>query len=195
VTGALDRLAALLASRQPRTEPGDSSSIWASVALIIAPDPLAVLLIRRAERGGDPWSGHVALPGGRRDPHDDDLIQTAIRETREEVGLELDRAHLLGQLDDLAPRTSVLPPVIVRPHVFRLDRHDVPILSEEVAHAGWEPLAMLLSPETRTEHSHELAGVIRQLPAYRTGAGTLWGMTERILAAFRPLLTQSINVK
>lgn len=195
MTDALRRLAALLAAREPRTEPGDPASIWASVALIIAPDPLSLLLIRRAERGGDPWSGHVALPGGRRDPGDTDLVETAIRETGEEVGLELDRSNLLGRLDDFAPRTPVLPPVIVRPHVFGLSRQAVPILSDEVAHAGWEPLSSLLTSESRIEYSLDVAGVIRRLPAYRTGAGTLWGMTERILAAFRPLLEQSISVK
>jgi hypothetical protein len=74
---------------------------------------------RQARRvPGDPWSGHVAFPGGRAEPGDASPWHTAARETWEETGLDLLAAgRLLGTLDELYPRTPVLPPVVVRPHV------------------------------------------------------------------------------
>src|SRR6185436_21144367 len=79
----------------------------AAVAVILigseATSTLELLLIQRSERAGDPWSGHMALPGGRRDARDIDLRATAMRETREEIGVELSTARLLGRLDDLRP--------------------------------------------------------------------------------------------
>ena len=110
------RLASALARRQPVEHPtATAADAWAGVALLIAPDPDAVLLIRRAERVGDPWSGHIGLPGGRRDPADSDLLATAIRETEEEVGCLLDTSQLLGTLDDIWPRTPLPRVVVVRP--------------------------------------------------------------------------------
>src|SRR5450432_2372229 len=69
---------------------------------------LDVLLIERAIREGDPWSGHMALPGGHADPADADLSATAERETLEEVGLDL-RAigERLGRLSDYAPARAI----------------------------------------------------------------------------------------
>src|SRR5207244_5573124 len=85
---------------KPQAAPGASP---AAVALILleGPQGLETLLIRRAERADDPWSGQVALPGGRRDPADGDLLVTAIRETRAETGVDLSAADRLGVLDDL----------------------------------------------------------------------------------------------
>lgn len=156
--------------------------------MILAPDPLSLLLIRRAERGGDPWSGHVAVPGGRREPEDADLVATAIRETREEVALTLDRSQLLGALDDVAPSSVVLPPVAVRPFVFALPDMPEAILSAEVAGAYWVAVDTLLRAGARGEFSLPVAGVTRRFPAYQTAAGTLWGMTERILDTLLPIL-------
>ena len=90
-------LALRLHDRNPETE-RDPSAIEASVALIIGSDPDTVLIIRRAERVGDPWSGHMGLPGGRRSQKDEHLLATAIRETEEEVGLTLTPGNLLGNL-------------------------------------------------------------------------------------------------
>src|SRR5262245_51926666 len=94
-------------------EPGATENV-AAVALILVPGHtgLETLFIRRAVRVGDPWSGQVGLPGGRRDPADVDLEHTAIRETREELAVDLGLAERLGPLDDLSPRTQLLPPIV-----------------------------------------------------------------------------------
>jgi 8-oxo-dGTP pyrophosphatase MutT (NUDIX family) len=152
------------------------------VAVIVSPDPDSILLIRRAERAGDPWSGHMALPGGRQDPADPDLMTTAIRETSEEVGLVLRPNQLAGSLDDVVPRTPVLPPIAVRPYVFLLDRRPELVLNPEVAAAAWVPLDLLLHPETYHTVRFEIRGENREFPAYRLEEAVVWGMTERILS-------------
>lgn len=143
---------------------------------------LELLLIKRAEYEGDPWSGHVALPGGRHEPHDTSLEDTAVRETREELGIDLRaEGRVLGTLDDLHPRTPVLPPILVRPYVAVLER-DVPLVpSSEVAAAFWVPLRALLDPATAVEATVVVRGAERTVPSYRFGDYTIWGMTERIL--------------
>jgi 8-oxo-dGTP pyrophosphatase MutT (NUDIX family) len=161
----------------------DPTLIWAAVAVIVAPDPDAVLLIRRAERTGDPWSGHMALPGGRRDSLDEDLVATAIREAREEIGLELERAHLAGCLEDVVPRTPVLPPIAVRPLVFVLPARLPLVHNAEVASAQWVPVDHLLQPENYHPVWLEVVGQSRQVPAYELADAIVWGMTERILTS------------
>jgi 8-oxo-dGTP pyrophosphatase MutT (NUDIX family) len=152
------------------------------VAVVVAPDPDSILLIRRADRTGDPWSGHMALPGGRREPADHDLLATAIRETYEEVGFELTQRQLIGILDDVVPRTPVLPPVAVRPFVFVA--HERPPLtpSPEVATAHWVALDDLQRPERHHLVTLQVAGAEREVQAYQLEGGVVWGMTERILS-------------
>jgi 8-oxo-dGTP pyrophosphatase MutT (NUDIX family) len=162
--------------------------IWAAVAVILAPNPDAVLLIRRAERAGDPWSGHMALPGGRQDPTDADLMATAVRETAEEVGLFLGAEHLIGALDDVVPRSPVLPPIAVRPYVFALDRRPALVLNPEVAATHWVPLELLLHPETSHSVQLDIRGESRVFPAFRLEDSVVWGMTERILSGLLRLL-------
>jgi 8-oxo-dGTP pyrophosphatase MutT (NUDIX family) len=156
--------------------------IWAAVAVILAPDPDSILLIRRAERAGDPWSGHMALPGGRQDPSEPDLVTTAVRETAEEVGLRLGPEHLIGSLDDVVPRTPVLPPIAVRPYVFALEQQRAPALNSEVAAARWVSLDLLLHPDSYRTVALEIRGESREFLAYRVDESIVWGLTERILS-------------
>lgn len=179
----LTRLKERLAGHRPVTGDDDASLLWAAVAVILVPTPDAVLLIRRAERAGDPWSGHMALPGGRREGGDADLIATAIRETREEVGLPLARSDLLGGLDDVVPRTPVLPPIAVRPHVFALPERPPLTLNPEVATFRWVQLDRLLHPETHHSVRLVIRGEDRDVAAYEIEDAIVWGMTERILTS------------
>ncbi len=156
----------------------------AAVALIVVPDPEAFLLIRRAERAGDPWSGHLALPGGRRHPDDSDLVATAIRETREEVGVVLERTNLAHTLSDVVPRTPALPPLAIRPFVFTLAERPPIVPNPEVAGTVWVEVAGLRERVAREELTMELRGERRTFPAYRTAFGPVWGLTERILSLY-----------
>jgi 8-oxo-dGTP pyrophosphatase MutT (NUDIX family) len=124
----------------------------------------------------------MALPGGRKDPSEPDLLATAIRETAEETGLALHPEHRIGTLDDVVPRTPVLPPIAVRPYVFVLEHRPELSLNPEVAAARWVPLDFLLHPHTYNSVQLEIRGEQRVFPAYRLDDSVVWGMTERILS-------------
>jgi 8-oxo-dGTP pyrophosphatase MutT (NUDIX family) len=182
LTTRLLRLSERLAQHQPREDSDGGPLIWAAVAVLLAPDPDSLLLIRRAERADDPWSGHMALPGGRQGPEDADLIATAIRETAEEVGFSPTRAQLVGSLDDVVPRTPVLPPIAVRPHVFTLSARPALQLNPEVAAARWVSLDHLLDAGAQETFETDIRGERRQFAAYRVDEGIVWGLTQRIVS-------------
>jgi 8-oxo-dGTP pyrophosphatase MutT (NUDIX family) len=156
------------------------------VALVVVDDPDRILLVRRVVRAGDPWSGQMALPGGRREPGDGDLLDTAIRETVEEVGMPLERGEVLFALDDLAPLTPVLPPIVVRPFVFRLPEARALRIGPEVDHAEWVELEALADPDLRRGADLVVRGAPMRVMGYHLPAGLLWGMTERIVT---PVIT------
>ena len=189
----ITRAAVRRALRDHRPQVADAPDARpAAVALVLLEgrQGLEILLIRRAERADDPWSGHIALPGGRYDGGDRDLEATAIRETREETGVDLSGAERLGVLDDLYPRTPALPPVVVRPFVFALARRSPLVPSDEVQRAFWLPLVRLSEPGVRREVTLTLGGAARVLPAYVVDDEMIWGMTERILTPFVDLVAR-----
>ncbi|HZO19042.1 MAG TPA: CoA pyrophosphatase [Gemmatimonadaceae bacterium] len=181
-------------SRKPALVEPQESERRAAVALLVrldedreVPTP-QLLLIKRATYEGDPWSGHVALPGGRREPGDPSLERTVIRETWEETAIDIDRhGRLIGCLDEVAPRTPVLPPLIITPFVG-LVRSDVEIVaSPEVADWFWVDVPALRDPEISREVVLELSGGPRTVMSFQHGAHTIWGLTERILRQFLSL--------
>jgi 8-oxo-dGTP pyrophosphatase MutT (NUDIX family) len=174
-----------LAARTPIRSAGDDAP-QAAVALLLVParDGADLLLIRRAERAGDPWSGHMALPGGRRDPTDAELFDTVVREVREEVGVALGREASIGELDDLRP-VSVPARVVVRPFVFALPARPRLDLSAEVAQAVWTGVRELAASASTVEVFHR--GEMRAMPCYSAGGHVVWGMTQRILEPFLAL--------
>jgi 8-oxo-dGTP pyrophosphatase MutT (NUDIX family) len=166
----------------------------AAVALILYEGTggggVEALFIKRAQQAGDPWSGQIALPGGRREPADSDLLATAVRETREETGIELTGVEQLGALDDLYPRTPTLPPVVVRPYVFVVGTRPALVPDVEVERAFWLPLGRLGEPGVRRELTLTIRGVERTFPAYQLGDDVLWGMTERIITPFVDMVSR-----
>jgi 8-oxo-dGTP pyrophosphatase MutT (NUDIX family) len=176
----LDHVAHVLGRRTPVTV-HDPARREAAVALVLVEDPDRILLVRRVVREGDPWSGQMALPGGRREAEDPDLLATAIRETEEEVGMSLQRGELLCALDDLAPLTPVLPPIVVRPFVFRIPEARPVRTGAEVDHAEWVALEALADPALRRGADLVIRGAPMRVMGYHLPAGLLWGMTERIV--------------
>jgi 8-oxo-dGTP pyrophosphatase MutT (NUDIX family) len=130
----------------------------------------------------------MALPGGRRDRSDADPRETAVRETMEEVGLALPPAAFLARLPDVAPKTPLLGPVVVRPYLFILPERPILTANYEVAEAGWVRLDALRDPAIYRPYTLELRGEARTFPAYHLGTSVIWGMTERILTALLALL-------
>lgn len=144
-----------------------------------------LLMIKRADAEGDPWSGHVACPGGRAEPGDADLAATAARETLEETGVDVVRdGRMLGHLDDLTPVSQHLPTLVIRPYVA-IVRSDVRIVaSHEVAAAFWVPLEALRRPASWGTDVVHVRGKNRTVSVFRHGAYTVWGLTERVLRQF-----------
>ncbi len=181
----MEALVEALAERVRLEESEEAGLRWAAVALVLRGATLAaaeLLFIRRAERVGDPWSGHVAFPGGRRDRGDLSLEETARRESMEELGLDLGaNARLIGVLDDLRPRSAALPSIAVRPFVYALEREVGLVPNVEVHSAFWVPVAELMDPARATEHVFDRGGARLRFPAYRWGEDVVWGMTERLV--------------
>jgi 8-oxo-dGTP pyrophosphatase MutT (NUDIX family) len=175
-----------------RAVPVDPGVVETSVAVMLSSgkDGLEVLFIRRAERAGDPWSGHIGLPGGRREPGDPDLLATAIRETREEIGVDLPPGALLGSLDDLKPSSPVLPPLVIRPFVFGVDPRPVAGTSEEVVCSYWVPLDSLHAARGQSQVS--IREKLVTVPCFRVPGLpeglVVWGLTYRILNGLLPLV-------
>ena len=186
-----DRLRRVLGARSPRRVPIVPPLREAAVALVLVPDgdrDVALLFIKRAEHPLDPWSGQIALPGGRRELGDPDLLATAVRETAEETSVELAAASLVGELDDLSPVSPHLPPLVVRPFVFALPAVPTIHLSPEVADYLWVPRRHLI--DQLREESVTVRDRTLLVPGYRTGPHFIWGMTERIVTPFLQLALQ-----
>jgi 8-oxo-dGTP pyrophosphatase MutT (NUDIX family) len=165
----------------------------AAVAIVVreGTDGPQVLLIRRADHPGDAWSGHMAFPGGREDPQDENLLATAIRETLEEVGLDLGQAgRLLGQLASLPAMARGRPVgMTIVPFVFELVADAELLYSEEVVEAVWVPLDPLLQGQLRTTLTVDRDGGERvDLPAHDVGGRVVWGLTYRMLDSLFELL-------
>ncbi len=187
----VQRLSAALARRVPHDMELGAPTRRAAVALILRAnerDLLELLMIRRAEYEGDPWSGHIALPGGREEPYDRSLTDTAIRETREETALDLVHdGRILGRLDDLGPHSAPLPRITITPFVAAYGASGVVTLSPEVAEAFWVPVEALRDPRASREIVLELTGGPRRVPSFEHEGRIIWGLTERILRQFLSL--------
>ncbi len=180
----LRRIAASLAANPP--PPAPTRPFEASVALLLRPGrDLDLLLIRRAQHANDPWSGHVALPGGRRHP-DEPLVETARRETMEEVGFDLRlHGHLLGGLPPVAPASRRLPSLAVSPFVFAAEPgHELTLDSKEVDAAVWVPLAELRDERAAGEILIEVGEGNQRFPSLTWQDYVVWGLTLRILHQF-----------
>jgi 8-oxo-dGTP pyrophosphatase MutT (NUDIX family) len=178
-----ERLRRALADSPPDAPLGGKRCAAIALVLLEVDAGLEVLLIERAERSGDPWSGHMALPGGHLEATDVDLGATAERETLEEVGLDLrGSGERVGRLSDRAPIRAV--PVAVRPFVYLLQARPVLTLSEEVRQALWVPIAPLQRGERRTSFSFSRAGEARQFPAWDIDGHIVWGLTYHVLEEF-----------
>ena len=155
----------------------------AAVAILHAAEPEpSVLLMRRAHRKGDPWSGHWSFPGGRIDPSDIDLLDTALRELREECGIVLDRQHLTERLDDDWAGRVIGSSVMVATFVFKIMEQAATKLDErEAAEAVWMPMSTLL--DLSRHQVREIPGVPaeRKFPAFELLGTPVWGFTYRVL--------------
>ena len=168
--------------------PDDRERKQAAVSLVVrARDELDILLIKRAESPRDPWSGHMAFPGGRWEPTDPSLLETAKRETLEETGVDLARTGThLGRLGALSPSSVRIPPLTISSFVFGVP-HDTEaeIASRaEVERVLWVPISDLVHADTRSTIELDFTDEVRTFPSFLVEGEHVWGLTHRILERF-----------
>ncbi len=191
-----DRIARRLARADARLALRADADRHAAVTLVVRPrgKDLEVLFVKRAEVDGDPWSGDMALPGGHRDAADGDLIETARRETLEEVGLDLPREAFLGRLDEVHPVSRRIPSILISPFVAWHDRDVRVTTNDEVQYHVWAPLGSLRDPALRSEVRLADRGQDRVFPAILFEGDTIWGLTHGIVMNFVEILMKERGI-
>lgn len=178
----LERTAEALQRLRPvRLEPRQRH---AAVALMLRERSggLELFVIKRAEKVEDPWSGHMALPGGGREPGDKNAYDTARRETLEEVGIDLDEGRVLGRLDDVGPR-RMPGQLVVSTVVVAIDTEPDRLDPQEVAEAFWVPVDRLV------DETVEIPDFPGSWPAFTyKDRYVIWGLTHRILTQLWALI-------
>jgi len=175
-----------LESYQYRARSNADADKWAGVAALLRPADTGteVLLIQRSDQPGDPWSGHMALPGGRAIDEDPSIRHTAERETFEEVGIDLANVgQYLGRLDDIAAvgRGKRIN-LTIAPHVFATPANVETVANpREVQNILWIPLRELAAKTHRSEMTYEYDGMSLRLPCWRWQEHVVWGLTYNIL--------------
>lgn len=183
-----EALSERLATPEPVVLPPDAADRRAAVTMLVTPEPeipeqIEALFALRAEVEGDPWSGHVALPGGREDPADADLFDTARRELLEETSIHLPRSAFVGRLDDLHPRAAHLPSIVVTPFVAWLPARPDVRENHELAGHIWIPLRELAAPERRSTLERRRPEP-RVFETIEYAGAVVWGLTLAIVENF-----------
>jgi 8-oxo-dGTP pyrophosphatase MutT (NUDIX family) len=173
-------------SRRPGQRLELAGTRRAAVAMVLRPSPAGsdVLFIERARHEGDPWSGHMAFPGGRVDPGDADARAAAERETLEEVGVSLRGARLLGRLDDKQGNPRTRPALIISAFVYALSEPPELVLNHEVEHALWFPVRELLDPRHHVLYPARDALEFPGIQVGRPDRHIVWGLTYSFLESF-----------
>ena len=181
-------------STPPPLETKLETKMRAGVALLLQPrrDDLHMLFIHRAHHPQDPWSGHMAFPGGRQEPDDLSLEITTRRETKEEVGIDLNQhGEYLGHLQAVqtTARGRAIP-MTVAPYVYLVSPQAHPEPDPvEVQDTIWVPLAFMQQDGVEQQVRRDLHdGTSIQVPALLYGGKTIWGLTYRMLRGFLELI-------
>lgn len=185
---SLDRIRRALAAHEPEVLASDGLR-QAAVAVVLRGDPVRpeLLFIERAQHASDPWSGHMAFPGGRIEPDDASARRAAERETFEEVGVGLEDAERLGRLDDMqGHRVSGVPRLVVSAFVYHVTAPVELVPNYEVSQAFWFPVSALLDDERHVDYATtQIAGM--RFPGIQVGEPgrhVVWGLTYRFLEEF-----------
>lgn len=172
-----------LASRLQPVNSHPPNEEAAAVTLLLVESENQILLVERKERIGDPWSGQMAFPGGRFEIEDKTLLNTAVREAREEVGVDLE-GRLIGRLADVMPGNR--PGLLVAPFVsLWYGKPKIQLSMEELENHFWIELEEL-------HESYRLRVVPflnRELQSYLCAGHIVWGLTARILEMFFGLIS------
>ena len=171
----IDRLSVV----KPPAEPLPSKRAAVAISLRSGVSGPEILMIQRAVREGDPWSGHMGFPGGRRDATDTTDVACAKRETREEIGFDLDTyGELVCQLSDVNTGWRAdRPEMLVAPFVFKVDSPPSFELNHEVDDTLWVPLSFLLDDANRGRHQWDWRGEVLESDAFIYDGRLIWGLS------------------
>lgn len=182
-------LARLRAYQKPSTGL-DQSFKKAAVAILLreteqGPRELEMLFIQRAAHEKDPWSGHMAFPGGRVDPEDASPLAAAVRETQEEIGVVLDPAESVAAIREIqASAKGSFLSMLVYPFVFIMPPNAEIRPNYEVARTVWVPVSVILDPRRHTSFVHHYDSRSAELKCIEYEGSRIWGMTYRMLEHF-----------
>jgi 8-oxo-dGTP pyrophosphatase MutT (NUDIX family) len=180
---------------RPELLPNQDEMKKAAVAAVVrdGDEGAELLFIHRAEDERDPWSGHMAFPGGRMDPEDATEIAAAVRETREELALDLEEeGEFLGRLSDVAAVSRGRPlSLVIVPHVFVIEGDPELVPNYEVAEVVWVPLGYLADYDNRSTVEWKLGHLTIPLPCYRYRDKVIWGLTFGMVDELLELLADS----
>ena len=147
------------------------------VPLVVRPRGLQVLLTQRTDHLHD-HAGQVSFPGGRRSHHDASPVETALRETREEIGLAEEFIEVVGLLDDYETGTGFRVTPVVG---FVSEGFTLALDSFEVADVFEVPLDYLFDPANHQTRSREFAGRQRKYYVFEYQDRVIWGATAGML--------------
>ena len=154
-----------------------------------------ILMIQRAVRQGDPWSGHMGFPGGRKDESDASDMACAKRETREEIGFDLDiYGELVCQLSDVNTGWRAdRPEMLVAPFVFKVGSTPVFELNHEVDDTLWVPLSFLLNEANRSRHQWDWRGEVLESDAFTFDDRLIWGLSLMMIDELLQIIADREN--
>jgi 8-oxo-dGTP pyrophosphatase MutT (NUDIX family) len=185
MTISLQRIEHLLATHKPRKKPLRRLLNRAAVAMILREvhGETEILMIRRAKHKGDPWSGHMAFPGGRMERADRHGFDVACRETEEEIGLQLlEPDRCIGRLSEIMTHFQLRRrAMVVSPYVFGLDREVEFTPNHEVTEIVWVPMAFLMNLDNREKMTWKWRGFAIPLPCYLYQGRRIWGLSLMML--------------
>ncbi len=177
----VDDIRRVIGTYEPRLLDRTEDLKIAAVAAVVRQtrNGVELLFIHRAEDPNDPWSGHMAFPGGRVEERDADSLEAAVRETKEEIDLDLEASgSLLGRLSDVAAVGRGRPlALVVEPYVFAIEDRPELDPNHEVEEVVWVPLEFLLDRSNRSTIPWRHGDIAVNLPCYRFGDHVIWGLT------------------
>lgn len=191
----LNRLTPKLKKYQAQPDVFQPGMRRAAVAMVLHGDETSpqLLMMQRSIFEGDPWSGHMAFPGGRVEETDASPLDAAIREAQEELGIELDsQAELITSLSEFQA-TSKRHDVnmAVKPFIFRAKQSLSFTPNGEVAAVVSIPLDYLLNNSNRVDFTKEFYGKEYTYSSYLYGEYRVWGLSLRFIDEMLAILQPS----
>lgn len=187
----VDSIRAALSKTFPASSVNSDGLTEAAVAILVYPkqDGLTIILNKRTDRV-EHHKGEISFPGGGRDPEDVSILDTALRETQEEMGIDPDDIEIIVQLDQVSTRSgfSITPFVGVIPPDY-----DFKVSKIEIAEVLEVPIESLIDTENRVEDDRVWGNeVSNKQYSYIYGTHIIWGATARIITQLLDILKKNI---